>query len=45
MELNDCMKNSNTLFKLEKKYNHSKDYVKELIRKKYIYPEIRKEEL
>lgn len=44
-ELNDCMKNSNALFKLEKKYNHSKDYVKELIRKKYIYPEIRKEEL
>lgn len=44
-ELNDCIKNSNTLFKLEKKYNHSKDYVKELIRKKYIYPKIRKEEL
>lgn len=44
-ELNDCMKNSNMLFKLEKKYNHSKDYVKELVRKKYIYPEIRKKEL
>ncbi len=44
-DLSECMKNSNILFRLEKKYNHSKDYVKELIRKKYIYPEVRKDEL
>lgn len=44
-ELNDCMKNSNEIFKLEKKYNNSKKYVKEIIRKKYIYPEIHKEML
>lgn len=34
-----------TVFRLEKKYNHSKEYVREIIRKKYIYPEIRKAEL
>lgn len=45
MPLNECMKNSNEVFHLEKKYNHSKEYVKEIIRKKYIYPESHKEAL
>lgn len=44
-ELNECMENSNEVFRLEKKYNNSKDYVKEMIRKKYIYPETHKEVL
>ena len=39
------MKNSNEVFRLEKKYNHSKEYVKEIIRKRYIYPEAHKEAL
>lgn len=43
--LSPHMENSKEIFKLEKKYNHSKDYVKELIRKKYIYPNIKKEEI
>ena len=44
-ELNKFIENSNTIFRLEKKYNHSKEYVKELIRKKYIYPQVKKKEL
>ncbi|MFR3766221.1 MAG: hypothetical protein ACLTWG_00295 [Blautia sp.] len=44
-ELDESMENSNKVFRLEKKYNHSKEYVKELIRKQYIYPEIKKKEL
>lgn len=44
-QLNECMKNSNEVFRLEKKYNHSKEYVKEIIRKRYIYPEAHKEAL
>ena len=43
--ISECMKNSNEVFHLEKKYNHSKEYVKEIIRKKYIYPESHKEAL
>lgn len=44
-KLSEHMENSKTVFRLEKKYNHSKEYVREIIRKKYIYPEIRKAEL
>lgn len=36
---NDLVRNSNQAFKLEKKYNSSKAYVKELLRKRYIYTE------
>ena len=36
LQLSECMQNSNDIFHLEKKYNHSKEYVKEIIRKKYI---------
>ena len=39
------MQNSVKTFRLDKKYNHSKDYVKEILRKRYIYPEIKKKEL
>lgn len=45
IQLNECMENSNEVFRLEKKYNHSKEYVKEIIRKRYIYPEAHKEAL
>lgn len=45
LQLNECMKNSNEVFHLEKKYNHSKEYVKEIIRKKYMYPEVHKDAL
>lgn len=38
-EFNDLVRNSNKAFKLEKKYNSSKSYVKELLRKRYIYTE------
>lgn len=44
-KLSEHMENSKAVFRLEKKYNHSKEYVKEIIRKKFIYPEIRKAEL
>lgn len=44
-ELDEYMENSNKVFRLEKKYNHSKEFVKELIRKRYIYPKIKKKEL
>ncbi len=44
-ELNQKMKNSNEIFNLEKKYNNSKEYVMELIRKKYIYPDTYKESM
>ncbi|MCW6105411.1 hypothetical protein LAV45_01550, partial [Clostridium sporogenes] len=36
---NEIVKNSNNAFYLEKKYNSSKSYVKELLRKRYIYTE------
>lgn len=41
-ELNECMMNSKEVFRLEKKYNHSKEYVREIIRKTYIYPQTHK---
>lgn len=34
---------SKETFHLEKKYNHSKEYVKEIIRKRYIYSETHKD--
>ncbi|MCI8371208.1 MAG: hypothetical protein HFG65_16825 [Hungatella sp.] len=43
--LSERMENSKEIFHLEKKYNHSKEYVKELIRKRYIYAETHKENL
>lgn len=43
--LSKHMQNSVKTFRLDKKYNHSKDYVKEILRKRYIYPEIKKKEL
>ncbi|WP_315109871.1 hypothetical protein [Clostridium intestinale] len=33
----DIISNSKTIFRLEKKYNNSKGYVKELLKKRYIY--------
>lgn len=44
-KMSEHMKNSNEIFRLEKKYNLSKEYVKEMIRKKYIYPKVYKDEL
>ena len=43
--LSEHMENSKEIFRLEQKYNHTKGYVKELIRKKYIYPQIYKDNL
>ena len=42
-KLSERMKNSKETFHLEKKYNHSKEYVKEMIRKRYIYSETHKD--
>lgn len=42
-KLSERMKNSKETFHLEKKYNHSKEYVKEIIRKRYIYSETHKD--
>lgn len=42
-QLSERMENSKVIFCLEKKYNHSKEYVKEIIRKKYIYSEVHKD--
>lgn len=42
-QLCNRMENSKEIFHLEKKYNHSKGYVKELIRKRYIYSETHKD--
>ena len=42
-KLSERMKNSKETFHLEKKYNHSKEYVREMIRKRYIYSETHKD--
>ena len=43
--ISEHMGNSNLIFRLEKKYNQSKEYAKEIIRKKYIYPETYKDDI
>lgn len=43
--LSERMENSKEVFRLEKKYNRSKEYVKEILRKRYIYSETHIENL